>query len=161
MKDAYSFHLDQASLEETHRDMHDAYTRILSRMDLDFRKVLADTGSIGGSASMEFHVLAESGEDKIAFSSESDYAANIEMAEAIAPQPETDEELAAEEVSTPDVKTISDVTAFLSMPVDGEDPDRERLRNALVALVLRGDHTLNELKAGVARGCSTTADGNR
>ncbi|MEK9869032.1 MAG: proline--tRNA ligase [Gammaproteobacteria bacterium] len=149
MKDAYSFHLDQASLEETYRDMHDAYTRILSRMDLDFRAVLADTGSIGGSASMEFHVLAESGEDKIAFSSESDYAANIEMAEAIAPEPETDEELAAEEVSTPDVKTISDVTAFLSMPVEKTVKTliARGSETALVARVLRGDHTLNELKA--------------
>jgi len=85
MKDAYSFHTDQASLNETYTVMHDAYSRILTRMALDFRPVLADSGSIGGSASVEFHVLAESGEDKIAFSSESEYAANVEMAEALAP----------------------------------------------------------------------------
>ncbi len=149
MKDAYSFHMDMASLEETYQDMFDAYSRILTRMDLDFRPVLADTGSIGGSASMEFHVLAESGEDKIAFSSESDYAANIEMAEAVAPENETEDEAAMEEVHTPDVRTIDQVTSFLNLPVEksvktliveGEDSE-------MVALVLRGDHQLNAIKA--------------
>ena len=85
MKDAYSFHIDQESLEHTYRVMHDTYARILDRMQLTFRAVDADTGNIGGSASMEFHVLADSGEDKIAFSTESKYAANIEMAEALSP----------------------------------------------------------------------------
>lgn len=149
MKDAYSFHINQASLEETYQEMHDAYARILDRMDLDFRGVLADSGSIGGSASMEFHVLADSGEDKIAFSTESDYAANIEMAEAIRPSDETDEMLDIEEIETPDVKTIDQVCACLSLPPEktvktliakGSDTD-------LIALVLRGDHQLNELKA--------------
>lgn len=149
MKDAYSFHMDKASLEETYQDMFDAYSRILERMDLDFRPVLADTGSIGGSASMEFHVLAESGEDKIAFSSESDYAANVEMAEAVAPQLETEAEADIEEVHTPDVRTIDQVCQFLELPVEksvktliveGDETD-------LIALVLRGDHQLNAIKA--------------
>lgn len=154
MKDAYSFHIDQASLEETYQAMFDAYTRILSRMDLDFRPVLADTGSIGGSASMEFHVLAESGEDKIAFSTQSDYAANVELAEAIAPEPDTADMLTTEDIATPNVKTIEALVQFLKLPearsvktlivkgVAVQDSD-----NALVALVLRGDHQLNKIKA--------------
>ena len=85
MKDAYSFHLNKNSLVETYGKMHQTYCNIFSRMGLDFRPVLADTGSIGGTGSHEFHVLANSGEDVIAFSTESDYAANVEMAEALAP----------------------------------------------------------------------------
>ncbi|MFT7220879.1 MAG: prolyl-tRNA synthetase [Candidatus Azotimanducaceae bacterium] len=148
MKDAYSFHIDQASLDETYQAMFDAYTRILSRMGLKFRPVLADSGSIGGNASMEFHVLADSGEDKIAFSTTSDYAANVELAEAIAPETQTDEELAIEEVSTPAIKTIDALSEFLSVPasqtvktiiVKGAD-------TPLVALVLRGDHQMNTIK---------------
>ncbi|MCW8959282.1 MAG: proline--tRNA ligase, partial [Gammaproteobacteria bacterium] len=88
MKDAYSFHLDEASLKETYQVMHETYSRIFTRLGLDFRPVLADTGAIGGSGSHEFHVLAESGEDAIAFSSGSDYAANVEKAEALPPQGE-------------------------------------------------------------------------
>ena len=149
MKDAYSFHMDQASLNQTYQDMYAAYTRILERMDLDFRAVQADTGSIGGSASMEFHVLAESGEDKIAFSSKSDFAANIEMAEALAPADETDDMAEVQEFETPGIKTIDQLCSFSGVPiaktvktliVKGTD-------TALVALVLRGDHQLNELKA--------------
>ncbi len=149
MKDAYSFHMDQASLEKTYMDMHATYTRILNRMALDFRAVLADSGSIGGNASMEFHVLAESGEDLIAFSSASDYAANVEMAEAVAPPEETDEPLEAEEVETPGVASIGQLCDFLTVSpaktvktliVRGADA-------GLVALVLRGDHQLNPLKA--------------
>ena len=149
MKDAYSFHTDQVSLNETYEEMHDAYSRILTRMDLDFRPVLADSGSIGGSASVEFHVLAESGEDKIAFSSESDYAANVEMAEALAPASEDAGLLDTEELATPGVKTIEglckalDVTAnrtVKTLIVKGSESN-------LVALVLRGDHQLNEIKA--------------
>ena len=149
MKDAYSFHTDQVSLNETYEEMHDAYSRILTRMDLDFRPVLADSGSIGGSASVEFHVLAESGEDKIAFSSESDYAANVEMAEALAPASEDAGLLDTEELATPGVKTIEglckalDVTAnrtVKTLIVKGSE-------SKLVALVLRGDHQLNEIKA--------------
>lgn len=150
MKDAYSFHLSQECLQETYDRMHSAYSSIFSRMDLDFRPVLADTGSIGGSGSHEFHVLAKSGEDDIVFSDKSDYAANIDKAEALAP---TDERQKAttdkEEVSTPDQHSIEEVSAFLKLTqdqvlktllVEGAEGD-------LVALVLRGDHQLNEVKA--------------
>ena len=149
MKDAYSFHLDPDSLDETYQAMHGAYSRILERMHLEYRPVLADTGSIGGSDSMEFHVLADSGEDKLAFSTESDYAANIEKAEAAAPQKSRAAPLPIEEVHTPGAKTIDAVSEFLDAPaaqtvktliVCGTD-------TPLVALVLRGDHQLNALKA--------------
>ena len=151
MKDAYSFHSDQASLEATYDDMHQAYTTIFSRLGLDFRPVIADTGSIGGSGSHEFHVLAQSGEDDIAFSDSSDYAANVEMAEALAPagaRPNAAAELT--EVATPGVKTIEGVAEFLALPVtstvktlvvEGEEDGQ------LVALVLRGDQQLNAIKA--------------
>ena len=150
MKDAYSFHLDQASLEDTYQVMYDAYSRIFSRMGLKFRPVLADTGAIGGSGSHEFHVLADSGEDAIAFSTDSDYAANIEKADAIAPggeRPAPGSELT--EVDTPAQHTIEEVSAFLKVDpqqilktllVKGSDDN-------IVALVLRGDHELNEIKA--------------
>ena len=150
MKDAYSFHMDQASLEATYRDMFDAYSKILSRMDLDFRPVLADSGSIGGSASMEFQVLAGNGEDRLALSTESDYAANIEMAEALAPGNETGDEAELREVHTPGARTIEQVSDLLevrrqktvkTLIVEGEE-------GGMVALVLRGDHQLNPLKAG-------------
>jgi prolyl-tRNA synthetase len=151
MKDAYSFHANQACLEETYQVMHRAYTDIFSRLGLDFRPVIADTGSIGGSASHEFHVLANSGEDDIAFSDSSDYAANVEMAEAVAPtgeRPAPAQDMA--EVATPGVKTIEDLATFLSIDpassvktlvVHGEEEGQ------LVALVLRGDHQLNGIKA--------------
>lgn len=158
MKDAYSFHVDTASLEATYQDMHGAYTRIFTRLGLDFRPVIADTGSIGGSGSHEFHVLADSGEDDIAFSDRSDYAANVEMAEALAPageRPVPAAELA--EAVTPGVRSIDDVAAFLgvdpatcvkTLVVHGEE------EGALIALVLRGDHQLNAVKveklAGIA-----------
>jgi prolyl-tRNA synthetase len=149
MKDAYSFHTDQASLNETYEEMHDAYTRILTRMDLDFRPVLADSGSIGGSASMEFHVLAESGEDKIAFSSQSDYAANVEMAEALAPVSEDAGLLDTEELSTPGVKTIEDLCKALDVTANRTIKTLivKGSESNLVALVLRGDHQLNAIKA--------------
>ncbi len=151
MKDAYSFHLDQASLQETYDKMYQAYSRIFSRCGLDFRAVQADTGSIGGQASHEFHVLADSGEDAIAFSTESDYAANQELAEAVAPtgeRPAPTQELAT--VETPNQHSIEEVSRFLGVPTSsclktlivtgtGE--------GSLVALVLRGDHELNEIKA--------------
>jgi prolyl-tRNA synthetase len=151
MKDAYSFHADQASLEETYQVMHRAYSNVFSRLGLDFRPVIADTGSIGGSASHEFHVLANSGEDDIAFSDSSDYAANVEMAEALAPA--ADRPAAAlemSEIATPGIKTIDGLASFLSVDADttvktlvvkGEEEDQ------LVALVLRGDHQLNAIKA--------------
>jgi len=150
MKDAYSFHLDQASLDETYQAMHDTYCRIFTRLGLDFRPVRADTGSIGGSLSHEFHVLAESGEDAIAFSSESDYAANVELAEALPPaepRPAPGETL--QEVATPDQHSIEEVSAFLGVP-----PEQclktllvEGAEGGVVALVLRGDHELNAVKA--------------
>lgn len=154
MKDAYSFHMDQASLEETYQKMHNAYCAIFSRIGLDFRPVEADTGSIGGSGSHEFHVLAESGEDAIAFSDGSDYAANIEMAEALAPEAATDAKLNAEKVATPGQKSIEDVASFLNISADKTiktlvvmgAPDEEG-NASLVALCLRGDHTLNDVKA--------------
>lgn len=150
MKDAYSFHLDQACLQQTYNRMHDAYSRIFERIGLDYRAVQADTGSIGGEASHEFHVLASSGEDAIAFSNQSTYAANVELAEAVKPageRPAAGAELKT--VDTPDKHTIEDVSQYLGMAsaqcvktliVEGTD-------NTLVALVLRGDHELNELKA--------------
>ncbi len=151
MKDAYSFHIDQASLADTYNVMYDTYSSIFSRLGLEFRPVIADTGSIGGNASHEFHVLADSGEDDIAFSDSSDYAANVEMAEALAPageRPAPSAELT--EIATPGVKTIDDLCALLDIApdttvktliVEGEEPGQ------LVALVLRGDHQLNAIKA--------------
>lgn len=151
MKDAYSFHLDQASLQETYDNMYATYSRIFSRIGLEFRAVQADTGSIGGNASHEFHVLASSGEDAIAFSDKSDYAANVELAEALKPQ---GERAAAAEtmtvVETPAQHTIDDVSQYLDKPasqclktllVEGAE------EGSVVALVVRGDHELNEIKA--------------
>ena len=150
MKDAYSFHLDEASLEEGYQAMYRAYSRIFERMQLRFRAVRADTGSIGGSASQEFHVLADSGEDAIAFSDGDGYAANVELAEALAPagaRPAAAEALA--KVATPGVRTIAELAAFLQVPaartlkalfVEGSD-------GGVVALLLRGDHELNAVKA--------------
>jgi prolyl-tRNA synthetase len=149
MKDAYSFHIDLASLEETYQEMYDTYSRILNRISLNFRPVQADSGSIGGNASMEFHVLADSGEDKIAFSTQSDYAANIEMAEAVAPEKSNAEQRPLKEVETPNVRTIDDVSTFLN--VDAQTTIKTLIvvgsNVPLVALVLRGDHQLNPLKA--------------
>ena len=154
MKDAYSFHVDQASLQNTYDIMYDTYCRIFTRLGLDFRPVQADTGSIGGSGSHEFHVLASSGEDDIAFSTQSDYAANVEMAEAVL----VGERAAATQelklVDTPNQKTIADVSTFLqtetknsvkALLVQGK-PD-EKGQVPVVALFLRGDHELNEIKA--------------
>lgn len=149
MKDAYSFHLTPESLVETYDVMHDTYVRILNRMTLDFRPVLADSGAIGGDVTKEFQVLADSGEDKIAFSTESDYAANVETAEAIAPAKSTEPAKEQQEVHTPDCKTIETVATFLKLSekktvktliVVGET-------EPLVALILRGDHQLNVVKA--------------
>jgi len=151
MKDAYSFHLDHESLQQTYDEMHAAYSRIFNRIGLNFRPVQADTGSIGGEQSHEFHVLAQSGEDDIAFSDGSDYAANVELAEAVAPagdRPSPSTEMTV--VDTPKQHTIDEVCKFLSIPaphclktllVEGEQ------EGSVVALVLRGDHELNELKA--------------
>jgi len=150
MKDAYSFHLDEASLEQGYQAMYEAYSRIFSRMKLRFRAVRADTGSIGGNASQEFHVLADSGEDAIAFSDGDDYAANLEMAEALAPAaPRAAAIRSLQEVPTPGVRTIVELTSFLKIEavqclktllVEGTD-------GGVVALVVRGDHELNAVKA--------------
>lgn len=150
MKDAYSFHLDDASLDETYHIMHDAYCRIFQRIGLDFRPVRADSGAIGGNLSHEFHVLAESGEDAIAFSSESDYAANVELAEAVVPQakrPASSEAMTM--VDTPNQRSIEEVSGFLN--IDASQCLKTLLVKAeddgVIALVLRGDHELNEIKA--------------
>ena len=151
MKDAYSFHANEASLQETYREMHACYTRIFTRLGLRFRAVAADTGAIGGTGSHEFHVLAESGEDAIAFCADSDYAANVELAEALAPttaRPAPDEAL--KRLPTPGVKTIADLCRFLKIPaektvkavcVEGAD-------GRPVLMMVRGDHQLNLVKAG-------------
>ncbi len=149
MKDAYSFHLTAESLEETYRLMEQTYTKILSRMGLKFRCVLADSGAIGGSGSQEFHVIADSGEDAIMYSDDGDYAANIEKCEAVSllsARAEPENELT--EVATPDQKTIEQVTEFLGVNAD------QMVKTLLVegvegpvALVVRGDHHLSEVKA--------------
>lgn len=155
MKDAYSFHNDQESLQATYDVMHATYTRIFTRLGLDFRPVIADTGSIGGSGSHEFHVLASSGEDDIAFSDTSDYAANVEMAEALAPAGERPAPTSTvEKIATPGAHTIDEVSAVLKIAaaqilktlIVYSDTD-ENGNKELVALVVRGDHNLNEIKA--------------
>ena len=119
MKDAYSFHLDQECLEKTYQNMFKAYCRIFDRLGLEYRPVIADTGSIGGNASHEFHVLAKSGEDAIVFSTESDYAANVEKAEALAPTTERAAPTAEMElVDTPNLKTIADLVAAHDLPIE-------------------------------------------
>jgi prolyl-tRNA synthetase len=149
MKDAYSFHLDQESLAATYRTMYDAYTRIFTRLGLRFRAVQADTGAIGGNASHEFQVLADSGEDAIAFSDGSDYAANVEKAEALAPTAARPVPSATlQRVDTPAQKTIAEVSAFLHVaPAQCVKTLLVRGTDGLVALCLRGDHELNEVKA--------------
>jgi prolyl-tRNA synthetase len=151
MKDAYSFHADQASLQETYDRMHQAYCNIFTRLGLNFRPVVADNGSIGGAGSHEFHVLASSGEDDIVFSNGSDYAANIEKAEAL-PR-ETARGAATEAlrlVDTPDTKTIAALVEKFGLPI--EKTVKTLVVHAaeagkLIALVVRGDHELNEIKA--------------
>jgi len=150
MKDAYSFHIDQGSLSAGYALMREAYTRMFTRMQLNFRAVQADTGAIGGNASEEFQVLADSGEDAIAVSDADGFAANVELAAAGPPaQPRPPAAATLEAVATPGMKTIAEVSAFLQLPperclktllVDGRD-------GGAVALVLRGDHELNAVKA--------------
>jgi prolyl-tRNA synthetase len=150
MKDAYSFHIDEPSLAQGYRVMFDAYTRIFTRMGLKFRAALADGGSIGGDVSQEFHVLADSGEDAIAYSTSGDYASNLETATTLRPagaRPAPAQEL--RKIATPGARTIADLSALLGVPaeqcvktlmVDGDD-------GAVVAMILRGDHELNAVKA--------------
>lgn len=149
MKDAYSFHLTPESLAETYKAMYDAYTRIFTRLGLKFRAVQADTGAIGGNASHEFQVLADAGEDAIAFSDGSDYAANIEKAEAMPPSGERPAPSAAlTRVDTPTQKTIDDVAAFLKVAAaQCVKTILVKGRSGLVALCVRGDHEVNEVKA--------------
>ena len=155
MKDAYSFHANFECLEETYSRMYDTYTRIFTRLGLQFRAVAADTGAIGGSGSHEFHVLADSGEDALAFCPTSDYAANVELAEAVAPTTmRAGADKALEKIITPGQKTIADVASFLKVTqqqilktiavIDGG--------GNLILLLLRGDHTLNEIKAAKVLG---------
>ncbi|PMN93939.1 proline--tRNA ligase [Enterovibrio norvegicus] len=153
MMDAYSFDLDKEGLQASYEAMHVAYCAAFDRMGLDYRPVLADTGAIGGSASHEFHVLANSGEDVIAFSTESDYAANVEMAEALAPEGER--EAATQEmtmVDTPNAKTIAELVEQFNLPIEKTVKTlfvkaSEEFDGELVALLVRGDHELNEIKA--------------
>jgi len=159
MKDAYSFHLDQASLQETYDLMYRAYTNIFNQFGLKFRAVIADSGAIGGAVSHEFHVLAESGEDAIAFSDTSDYAANVEKAEAVMPsgeRPAPSAEMAL--TDTPNQHSIEEISVFFGIPanqclktlvVKGEEV------GSLVALLLRGDHELNKIKAEKLDGVSS------
>ncbi|MCG5536427.1 proline--tRNA ligase [Ectothiorhodospira mobilis] len=153
MKDAYSFHADPGSLQQTYEAMYTAYSRIFQRCGLDFRAVQADTGAIGGQASHEFHVLADSGEDAIAFSDGSDYAANVELAQARpAPQERAAPTEAMRMVETPGVRTIADLTRDHGLPVEKTIKTlvvaaAEDMHTQLVALVVRGDHELNPLKA--------------
>jgi len=151
MKDAYSFHTSKESLQETYDVMYQTYSNIFSRLGLDFRAVQADTGSIGGSASHEFQVLANSGEDDVIFSTESDYAANIELAEAVAVGERAQPTKAMELVDTPNAKTIAELVAQFNLPIEktvktlivkGANEEQP-----LVALIIRGDHELNEVKA--------------
>ena len=152
MKDAYSFHIDDESLHAEYRNMYDTYARIFTRLGLKFRAVFADTGAIGGSASHEFHVLADSGEDAIAFSDGSDYAANVELAEAVAPGERAAASETMRKVETPTQKTCEDVAALLGIPlartaksVAVMGVDAEGAPQFVLALV-RGDHVVNEIK---------------
>lgn len=150
MKDAYSFHTTDDSLDQTYRTMYQTYSTIFQRCGLDFRAVQADSGSIGGNSSHEFHVLADSGEDAITFSSESNYAANVELAEAIATGERPAASRTLEKVHTPGKKTIQEVSEFLG--IDASCTLKTLLVNgadgkSVVALVLRGDHELNPIKA--------------
>jgi len=150
MKDAYSFHIDQASLDETYHKMHEAYCAILTRLGLEFRAVLADSGSIGGSLSHEFQVLAQAGEDVVVYSDESDYAANLERASSLPPEINHEQTPSSrEKFATPNVKTIADLAkqhhvqpehSVKTLIVHGEE-------QPFVALIIRGDHDLNEIKA--------------
>ena len=158
MKDAYSFHLDQASFDATYEEMYRCYERILTRMQLEFRAVQADTGNIGGDNSHEFHVLAQSGEDTIAYSDTGTYAANLEKAAALEPEPAPAGVETMSRVATPNAKTIEAVAKQLGLPasqnvktliVEGDED------GALYAIILRGDHELNEIKAAKIPGVAS------
>ena len=150
MKDAYSFHIDAESLDETYNKMYRAYSNILDRLDLEYRAVFADSGAIGGSKSQEFHVITQAGEDAIVYSTESDYAANVEAAEAIAVGTRGEATSPLKKLETPNVHSIEELAKFLNSPPEmhlktlilhGKEDDE------LIAVCLRGDHELNEVKA--------------
>jgi len=149
MKDGYSFHADYADLEREYRNMHETYTRIFRRLALEFRAVAADTGAIGGTGSHEFHVLAESGEDAIAFCPHSDYAANVELAEALSPGPRAAPTEKMQKVATPGKTRCEDVAALLKIDLKKTVKTIAVMHDdALHLLLVRGDHDLNEIKAG-------------
>ncbi|MDQ3617689.1 MAG: proline--tRNA ligase [Pseudomonadota bacterium] len=160
MKDAYSFHVSDADLEREYRNMHAAYSRIFTRLGLRFRAVQADSGAIGGDASQEFHVLADSGEDAIAFCANSDYAANLEAAEAVSPGKRDDASEAMRRIDTPTQKTCEDVAALMGIALDrtvksvalmGVDADG---KSQFVLALVRGDHVVNEIKLAKLPGLS-------
>jgi prolyl-tRNA synthetase len=149
MKDGYSFHADFADLQREYQNMYETYTRIFTRLGLKFRAVAADTGAIGGTGSHEFHVLADSGEDAIAWSPESQYAANVELAEALAPsEGRSAGKEALRKVATPGKKTCEEVAALLKLPLARTAKSVALVHDGqFVLLLLRGDHSLNEIKA--------------
>jgi prolyl-tRNA synthetase len=147
MKDGYSFHADQESLEREYRNMHATYTRIFTRLGLRFRDVAADTGAIGGTGSHEFHVLADSGEDAIAFCAQSDYAANVELAEAVSPGPRSAAREEMRKVPTPGKATCEEVAELLKLPLQRTVKSVAVMHDGQFHLLLvRGDHALNEVK---------------
>ena len=153
MKDAYSFHITDDDLVREYRNMHAAYTRIFTRLGLDFRAVQADSGAIGGDASQEFHVLADSGEDAIAFSTGSDYAANVEAAQAAAPGPRAAATETLNKVATPTQKTCEDVAALLGIPLQRTVKSIAIMSDdGFVLALVRGDHAVNEIKLGKVAG---------
>ena len=149
MKDAYSFHVNYPDLEREYRNMYDTYSRIFSRLGLKFRAVAADTGAIGGTGSHEFHVLADSGEDAIAYSPASDFAANVELAEAVAPaKPRSAAAKKMEKVATPGKTTCEEVAALLNLPLSQSVKALAVMHeDHMTLLLIRGDHQLNEVKA--------------
>ncbi|MGH9578020.1 MAG: proline--tRNA ligase, partial [Terriglobales bacterium] len=148
MKDAYSFHAGAEDLEREYRNMYDTYSRIFSRLGLKFRAVAADTGPIGGTGSHEFHVLADSGEDAIAYSTASDYAANVELADAVAPvKPRGPAKQKMQKVSTPGKTTCEEVTVMLGLPLSQSVKALAVMHEEQISMLLvRGDHQLNEAK---------------
>src|SRR5437868_3374434 len=159
MKDAYSFDTDFAALQKSYQAMYDAYTRIFTRLGLEFRAVAADSGEIGGTGSHEFQVLAASGEDAIAYSNQSKYAANVELAEALAPaQPRAAAEEAMKKVATPGKHTCEEVSEFLELPIQKTVKSivvvhaEEGKPDEMTMLLVRGDHMLNEVKATKVKG---------
>ncbi|HRD33269.1 MAG TPA: proline--tRNA ligase [Rhodocyclaceae bacterium] len=160
MKDGYSFHASFEDLEREYLNMYDTYNRIFTRLGLHYRAVAADTGSIGGTGSHEFHVIAETGEDDIAYCPDSDYAANVELAEALAPASRAPATQSLDKVHTPGVKTIAELASFLSIPVESTVKavvvkGDEAAGGKPVLLMIRGDHVLNEIKTQKIEGVAT------